>query len=93
MVMGFISLFLVVFQAAIVNICMPETWADFMLPCPYDKNARAVNDYGNSGRRKLLATAAAQVQSLITIGGRKLLDPEAHMRRLAAAAGKCPTVR
>ena len=92
MVMGFISLFLVVFQASIISLCMPESWSDFMLPCPYDKNARGTGDgYGNPGRRKLLAAAVAQVENLITIGGRKLLDPE-HTRRLAATAGKCPTV-
>ncbi|KAG0591042.1 hypothetical protein KC19_1G144900 [Ceratodon purpureus] len=91
MVMGFISLFLVVFQASIISLCMPESWSDFMLPCPYDKNARATGDgYGIPGRRKLLAAAVAQVENLITIGGRKLLDPE-HTRRLAATAGKCPT--
>ena len=35
MVMGFISLLLTVFQAAIINLCMPEAWSQYMLPCPY----------------------------------------------------------
>ena len=90
MVMGFISLLLVVFQGSIIGLCMPESWADFMLPCPYDPDAHAAV---GTARRKLLATAVAQLHNLVP--SRKLLDPEHNMRRLAdeaGSAGTCPTV-
>jgi len=94
MLMGFMSLLLVVFQGRIINLCMPKKWDTIMLPCKYDPLARTYGnyDYGNTYRRKLLAAAVEQVGELVNIGShRKLLDP-LHMRRLAPAAKKCPTV-
>lgn len=35
MLLGFVSLFLTVFQPKIASICMPERWNHHMLPCAY----------------------------------------------------------
>ncbi|KAG0579808.1 hypothetical protein KC19_4G124800 [Ceratodon purpureus] len=86
MLMGFMSLLLVVFQGKIINICMPESWADFMLPCKYDPTVRDESAY--AGRRKLLAEMAEQVGNAVGSVHRKLLDPH-HMRRLAPKAKAC----
>lgn len=85
MLMGFISLMLVVFQGSIINMCMPQKWETFMLPCKFDPNARTSSPY----RRKLLTETVEQVGSLVH---RKLLDPH-HMRRLAPTAKECAEVR
>jgi mlo protein len=76
MLMGIMSLLLVVFQGKIINICMPESWVDFMLPCPYEGRPKSSCDYGDS-RRRLLSSVP-----------RKLLDPH-HMRRLVPKAKAC----
>jgi len=88
MLMGFMSLLLVVFQGKIINMCMPQKWEKFMLPCPHDPKAREKNAYGKPYRRRLLEEVGELVYQAASHNSRKLLDPH-HMRRLAPKAEDC----
>ncbi|BBN08300.1 mlo protein [Marchantia polymorpha subsp. ruderalis] len=47
MLLGFISLLLTAAQNPISRLCMPDSWADHMLPCHFDQSTEAMT--GNGG--------------------------------------------
>lgn len=79
MLLGFISLFLTVFQPKIASLCMPEKLNRIMLPCPYISPHGATEAAGEAAASP--APAAAHRRLLIT-----------EHEEPSSASGSCPAV-
>jgi mlo protein len=65
MLLGFISLFLTVFQPKVASICMPERLNRIMLPCQFDPAAEAPTPAA-ARRRRLMAHTTTTTCSSVT---------------------------
>ncbi|KAJ4757931.1 MLO-like protein [Rhynchospora pubera] len=70
MLLGFISLLLTVFQGAIQQICIPQGWANHMLPCNREEESSG-NEGGGATKEHL---SSQFLVGVLGHGGRRLLS-------------------
>ncbi|KAI0515719.1 MLO-like protein 1 [Dendrobium catenatum] len=87
MLMGFISLLLVVFQAAIQKICIPESYTHHMRPC---KSKDLAGEGGEVGAVRGTAHYRTDFFAGVVGGGRRLLAGGGSGAEHCAKKGKVP---